>query len=60
MFDNILILSIFLVYDLAKMELETVAKRIENKDKYVRKFHHNTFSVSKYLFCFSQGINYIM
>jgi len=53
-------MSFFLVYDLAKMELETVAKRIEDKDKYVRKFQHNTFSISKLLFCFCRGANRIM
>ena len=31
------------------MELETVAKRVENKDIYVRKNHYNSFSISKLL-----------
>ena len=40
------------------MELETTAKRVENKDEYVIKQHNCYFSVSKLQLCFT-GINII-
>ncbi|PKY51631.1 hypothetical protein RhiirA4_407588 [Rhizophagus irregularis] len=47
------------VYDLAEMSLKTTSKRVEKKDKHVRKFNHYTFSVSKLQICFTQGLNSI-
>ncbi|PKB99971.1 hypothetical protein RhiirA5_382784 [Rhizophagus irregularis] len=32
------------VYNLAKMELETTAKRVEDKEKYVKQYNYDTFS----------------
>ncbi|PKY48925.1 hypothetical protein RhiirA4_526366 [Rhizophagus irregularis] len=47
------------VYNLAKMELETTAKRVEDKEKYVKQYNYDTFSVSKLQLCFTRGINII-
>ncbi|RGB26260.1 hypothetical protein C1646_427056 [Rhizophagus diaphanus] len=47
------------VYDLEKMELETTAKKLENKDKFVKKYNYDTFSVSRLQLCFTRGINNI-
>ncbi|GBB84949.1 hypothetical protein RclHR1_11530001 [Rhizophagus clarus] len=44
------------VYDLAEMSLKTTPKRVEKKDKHVRKFNYNTFSVSKLQICFTRGL----
>ncbi|RGB26522.1 hypothetical protein C1646_770336, partial [Rhizophagus diaphanus] len=45
------------VYDLVDMSLKTTPKRVERKDKHVRKI---SFSVSKLQICFTRGLNYIM
>ncbi|RIA84913.1 hypothetical protein C1645_858515 [Glomus cerebriforme] len=47
------------VYDLAKMELETSAKKVENKDIFVKQYNYDTFSVSRLQFCFTRGNNFI-
>ncbi|PKY38092.1 hypothetical protein RhiirA4_439136 [Rhizophagus irregularis] len=47
------------VYDLEKMELETTAKKLENKDKFVKKYNYDTFSVSRLQLCFTRGVNNI-
>ncbi|CAB5188211.1 unnamed protein product [Rhizophagus irregularis] len=54
--DNVQTLE---VYDLAEMSLKTTPKRVEKKDKHVRKFNHNTFSVSKLQICFTRGLSSI-
>ena len=42
------------------MELQTFAKRVEDKDKFVGQYHtNNTYSVSRLQLCFTQGINII-
>ncbi|RGB23906.1 hypothetical protein C1646_805619 [Rhizophagus diaphanus] len=41
------------------MELETTAKRVEDKEKYVKQYNYDTFSVSKLQLCFTRGINII-
>ncbi|RIA86148.1 hypothetical protein C1645_856694 [Glomus cerebriforme] len=48
-------------YNLAEMKLETMAKRIEKKDKHIRKHHKNTFSISKQKLqlCFTRGLQTI-
>jgi hypothetical protein len=48
-----------LVFDLAKMELETTAKKVEKKDEFVNEYYSNTFSVGKLQLCFTQGNNII-
>ena len=54
--ENVLIRSIFLVYDLAKMELEIdVRRKVENKDKY----NNDVYSVGLLHFCFTRGTNMI-
>ena len=47
-----------LVYNLAEMGLETMAKRVEEKDKHTRKYNKNTFSISKQKLqlCFTRGL----
>ncbi|EXX61209.1 hypothetical protein RirG_173230 [Rhizophagus irregularis DAOM 197198w] len=45
------------VYDLVDMSLKTTPKRVEKKDKHVRRFNHNTFSVSKLQLCFTRGLS---
>ncbi|CAB5370484.1 unnamed protein product [Rhizophagus irregularis] len=35
------------VYNLAEMKLETMAKRVEKKDKHIRRYNKNTFSISE-------------
>ncbi|PKY51632.1 hypothetical protein RhiirA4_546667 [Rhizophagus irregularis] len=47
------------VYDLADMSLKTTPKRVERKDKRVRNFNCNTFSVSKLQICFTRGLSSI-
>ncbi|CAB5370479.1 unnamed protein product [Rhizophagus irregularis] len=47
------------VYDLADMSLKTTPKRVERKDKRIRNFNYNTFSVSKLQICFTRGLNSI-
>ncbi|GBB86552.1 hypothetical protein RclHR1_12990001 [Rhizophagus clarus] len=47
------------VYDLSKMELETTAKRVENKEKFVKQYNYDTFSVSRLQLCFTRGVKYI-
>ncbi|CAB5205669.1 unnamed protein product [Rhizophagus irregularis] len=47
------------VYDLEKMELETTAKKLENKDKFVKRYNYDTFSVSRLQLCFTRGVNNI-
>ncbi|RGB26520.1 hypothetical protein C1646_720950 [Rhizophagus diaphanus] len=47
------------VYDLADMSLKTTPKRVERKDKRVRNFNYNTFSVSKLQICFTRGLSSI-
>ncbi|GBB99303.1 hypothetical protein RclHR1_03480007 [Rhizophagus clarus] len=47
------------VYDLAKMELETTAKKVENKEKFLKKYNYDTFSISKLQLCFTRGIKSI-
>ncbi|CAB5370448.1 unnamed protein product [Rhizophagus irregularis] len=47
------------VYDLAKMKLETITKRIENSHyKFARKYNRNNFSISenKLHLCFTRGL----
>lgn len=43
------------------MKLETMAKRIENKDKHIRRYNKNTFSISKQKLqlCFTRGLQSI-
>ena len=44
------------------MELETTAKRVEDKDEHVKQYNYvnfDNFSVSKLLLCFTRGINCI-
>ncbi len=49
------------------MELETTAKRAEDKDEHVKQYNYDqynydnfyNFSVSKLLLCFTRGINII-
>ncbi|POG72820.1 hypothetical protein GLOIN_2v1773283 [Rhizophagus irregularis DAOM 181602=DAOM 197198] len=36
-----------------------VAKRVEDKEKYVKQYNYDTFSVSKLQLCFTRGINII-
>jgi hypothetical protein len=38
------------------MELETTAKKVEHKDRFVKKYNYDTFSVSKLQLCFTRGI----
>ncbi|CAB4463603.1 unnamed protein product [Rhizophagus irregularis] len=45
------------VYDLVDMSLKTTPKRVEKKDKHIRRFNHNTFSVSKLQLCFTRGLS---
>ncbi|RGB41636.1 hypothetical protein C1646_751929 [Rhizophagus diaphanus] len=45
------------VYDLEKMTLETTAKSVENKDKFINQYYYDTFSVGKIQLCFTRGIN---
>ncbi|CAB5389584.1 unnamed protein product [Rhizophagus irregularis] len=47
------------VFDLAKMELETTAKKVEKKDEFVNEYYSNTFSVGKLQLCFTQGNNIV-
>ncbi|POG75664.1 hypothetical protein GLOIN_2v1769895 [Rhizophagus irregularis DAOM 181602=DAOM 197198] len=47
------------VFDLAKMELETTAKKVEKKDEFVNEYYSSTFSVGKLQLCFTQGNNII-
>ncbi|RGB23884.1 hypothetical protein C1646_805703 [Rhizophagus diaphanus] len=47
------------VFDLAKMELETTAKKDEKKDEFVNEYYSNTFSVGKLQLCFTHGNNII-
>ncbi|CAG8782597.1 22221_t:CDS:2, partial [Rhizophagus irregularis] len=35
------------------------AKRVEDKEKYVKQYNYDTFSVSKLQLCFTRGINII-
>ncbi|GBB91276.1 hypothetical protein RclHR1_18460001 [Rhizophagus clarus] len=54
--DNLQLLE---VYNLAKMKIETITKRVENsQDKLIRKYNRNNFSISKngQLLCFTRGI----
>ncbi|GBC09935.1 hypothetical protein RclHR1_09210004 [Rhizophagus clarus] len=44
------------VYDLSEMSLKITPKRVEKKDKHVRKFNNSTFSVSKLQICFTRGL----
>jgi len=41
------------------MKLITMAKKTENKDNHLRKYHKNIFSVSKQKlqFCFTRGLH---
>ncbi|RGB41646.1 hypothetical protein C1646_751942 [Rhizophagus diaphanus] len=45
------------VYDLEKMTLETTAKSVENKDKFINQYYYDTLSVGKIQLCFTRGIN---
>ncbi|UZO23198.1 uncharacterized protein OCT59_015542 [Rhizophagus irregularis] len=47
------------VYDLTKMRLETTAKRVEDKNKFVKQYNFDTFAVSRLQLCFTRGIRYI-
>ncbi|RIA86146.1 hypothetical protein C1645_829712 [Glomus cerebriforme] len=49
------------VYDLIKMKLETIAKRVENKDKHIRRYNSNVFSIcnKKLQLCFTRGLQSI-
>ncbi|PKY16229.1 hypothetical protein RhiirB3_480626 [Rhizophagus irregularis] len=49
------------VYNLAEMKLETMAKRVEKKDKHIRRYNKNTFSISKQKLqlCFTRGLQSI-
>ncbi|CAB5370441.1 unnamed protein product [Rhizophagus irregularis] len=47
------------VYNLAKMELETTAKRVENKNKFVKNYYSNIFSVNRLQLCFTRGISIV-
>jgi hypothetical protein len=49
----------FLVYNLAKMELETTAKKVENKNEFIKRYYTNSFSVSRLQLCFTRGVNMI-
>ena len=42
------------------MELETIAKRTENKDKFVKGYNYHTFSVSRLQFCFTRSANNVL
>ncbi|RIA86306.1 hypothetical protein C1645_340202 [Glomus cerebriforme] len=44
---------------MAKMELETTAKRVENKDWFVNQYNYDTFSVSRLQLCFTRGVKFI-
>ena len=48
----------FTVYNLAEMKLETMAKRVEEKDKHTRRYNKNVFSISKQRLqlCFTRGL----
>jgi hypothetical protein len=48
-----------LVYNLAKMDLETTAKKVEDKDGNVKQYKNNNFSVSKLQLCYTRGNNSI-
>ncbi|PKK78312.1 hypothetical protein RhiirC2_730171, partial [Rhizophagus irregularis] len=39
------------------MTLETTAKSVENKDKFINQYYYDTFSVGKIQLCFTRGIN---
>ncbi|PKK62583.1 hypothetical protein RhiirC2_790159 [Rhizophagus irregularis] len=57
--DNVHLLE---VYDLAKMRLETITKRVENsQDKLIRNYNRKNFSISKnkQLLCFTRGFHSI-
>ena len=44
------------------MQLETTAKRVEDKDEHVKQYNYDNFynfSVSKLQLCFTRGINVI-
>ena len=41
------------------MELETTAKRVEDKNIYENKYNYDTFSVGRLQLCFTRGINII-
>ncbi|GBB90270.1 hypothetical protein RclHR1_17170001 [Rhizophagus clarus] len=47
------------VYNLATMELETTAKKDDQKDVFVNEFYSDNFSVNNLQFCFTQGNNTI-
>ncbi|PKY50669.1 hypothetical protein RhiirA4_531052 [Rhizophagus irregularis] len=47
------------VYNLEKMELETVAKKDEKNDEFINKHYSEKFSVGKLQLCFTQGMNII-
>ncbi|GBC18552.2 hypothetical protein GLOIN_2v1769895 [Rhizophagus irregularis DAOM 181602=DAOM 197198] len=47
------------VYNLEKMELETTAKRVENKDEFVNHYYSEIISISRLQLCFTRGINII-
>ena len=38
------------------MELETTAKKVENKDIFVKRYNYDTFAVSKLQLCFTRGV----
>jgi hypothetical protein len=41
------------------MKLETMAKRVEQNEKYIRQYHKNSFAISsqKSHLCFTRGIH---
>lgn len=41
------------------MRLETTAKRVEDKNKFVKQYNFDTFAVSRLQLCFTRGIRYI-
>ncbi|RIA86143.1 hypothetical protein C1645_829709 [Glomus cerebriforme] len=49
------------VYNLAKMKIETTIRRVETKDKHIRQYNNNTFSISKQKlqFVFTRGLRSI-
>ncbi|RGB27731.1 hypothetical protein C1646_819585 [Rhizophagus diaphanus] len=47
------------VYNLEKMELETIAKRVENKDEFVNHYYSEIISISRLQLGFIRGINII-
>ncbi|RIA86147.1 hypothetical protein C1645_807927 [Glomus cerebriforme] len=47
------------VYDFAEMKLKTTPKRVEKKDKHVRRFNCNTFAIGKLQLCFTRGLSSI-